>query len=101
KTTSNRLSKTMKDRAAGAKRPDTSDGRPNSLKSPYINSPYVTASDVTLGYPDTDSANSNQKPNSPELPTVSMVDVRHHRNGSEVAVGSTAPFYDNNAERQD
>jgi hypothetical protein len=31
-----------------------------------------------------------------------MVDVRHHRNGSVVAGGSTAPFYDNNAEeRQD
>jgi Ca2+:H+ antiporter len=57
KTTSNKLSKTIRDRRA-EQRPGTSDSQMSPLrKSSYINLPYATASDVTLGYPDLDCTN--------------------------------------------
>ena len=56
KTTSNKLSKAIRDRKA-ERRPGTSDSQNSPFrKSPYINLPSTTASDVTLGYPDPDCA---------------------------------------------
>jgi Ca2+:H+ antiporter len=109
RTASNKLSKTIKDRAA-EKRPDTSDRETSAARtSPYINPSYATSSEVTLRSPDAGSANKkfNQQPfSSPEWPTVNLAgDARrgddrmcYNLSGAD---GATGAFRNNAEERQD
>ncbi|KIM80472.1 hypothetical protein PILCRDRAFT_822575 [Piloderma croceum F 1598] len=110
RTASNKLSKTIKGRAA-EKRPDTSDRETSATrKSPYINPSYATSSEVTLRSPDAESANkkfNNQQPfSSSEWPTINLAgnagrgDDRmcHNLNGAN---SSTRTFSNNAEERQD
>jgi len=76
RTASNKLSKTIKNRAA-EKRPDTSDRETSATsKSPYIDPSYATSSEVTLRSPDADSANkkfNQQSFSSAEWSTANLV----------------------------
>jgi Ca2+:H+ antiporter len=107
KTTSDKLSKTIKNRVA-EKSPGTADIQTNNFrKSPYMN-PSATSSDITLGYPDMNSTSPKlyQPLFSPEWLTFKPVgDARprdygmhHYRSGSVVSDGSAAIFRDSNAE---
>jgi Ca2+:H+ antiporter len=109
KTTSNKLTKTIRNRAAAEKRPCAWDSPMNSPpRSPYTDSfpPSLTACDVTFGRSDTYPANVplNKQPLAAQRSTIDLSDgvrsgdegVLHAEIGNPVWNGSPPTFRDGN-----
>lgn len=106
KVSSEKLSTVLKERANGERRHTTAESQSRTStprKSPYMNSHYTTASDVTLSFPDATSPQS--KANSTEWSKVNLIDTshstdaqpHHDRNDSGASAASTSTFQGDNA----